>query len=319
MVSAIGALLFIPVISSAQQAGQGLEIAPPLIELKADPGQILTTQIRLTNVTTQTLVARAQYNDFVADGESGKPKLLLDNSEQSPYSIKDWLSSIPSVTLVSREQKTLDVSINVPKNASPGGHYGVIRFTGAPPNVDQSAVSLSASIGSLVLVTVSGNVQEQAHIAQIFTSQNNKQRSIFEYGPVAITTRIENTGNVHIQPSGTIRVTNMFGKTVGTFQFNQTLGNVLPKSTRRFDNLLQNKFMFGRYKIQADIVYGTKKTIVSGSATFWVIPYKLILLGLAAIILLVFLIRRYNRYILNKAQKRRENATNNKNQKPKKS
>ncbi len=287
-------------------AGQGLEISPPLIEIKTDPGKTQVIQIRVRNVTTQTLIVRGQVNDFVAAGEDGRPKLLLDSNEQSPYSIKPWIDATSSVTLNPSERKTIDVTMNVPPNASPGGHYGVIRFTGTPPELEGTGVSLSASVGTLVLATVSGDVHEQAHIAQIVTSQNGKNRNTFEYGPVTITTRVQNTGNVHIQPSGTIRVTNTFGKTVATYQFNQDKGNILPQSVRKFNETLNKKLLFGRYKIQADVVYGSNKTITGASTTFWVIPYKLILIVIAAIALLIFMVRRYNRLIVKQATKKKQ-------------
>ncbi len=295
----------------SQSAGQGLEISPPLLDLKADPGQALTQQIRLRNVTTQTLVARAQYDDFVASGEDGQPKLLLDNNTISPFSIKAWLSSIENITLAPNEQKTITLTIHVPKDAGPGGHYGVIRFTGAPPEVDESAVSLSASIGTLVLVNVSGNVKEEAKIAELFTSDKNaKKRTFFEYGPVLITARIENTGNVHIQPSGVIRVTNMFGKEVASYQLNQKKGNVLPSSIRKFEHTYDKKLLFGRYKIQADLVYGADNKIISSNMTIWAIPYKLISIALGVIVLLVFLVRGYNRYILKRAMGKTDGGKN---------
>jgi len=295
-------LLLIPSIVAAQ-AGQGLEISPPLLSLNADPGQVLHADMRVRNVTSQTLLSHAQYNDFVAGGEDGQPKILLNDTEQSPYSIKDWLGSIATVSLAPHEQKSIAVTITVPSNASPGGHYGVIRFTGTPPELDQSAVSLSASVGTLILVTVSGNIHEQAKLIEISTSQNNKNRSLFEYGPITITARVQNTGNVHLQPQGTITVTNMWGKRVANFQVNQSKGNVLPQSIRRFSVTLNNKLLFGRYKIMADVVYGKDSTIVSRSAYFWVIPYKLIVIILAILVLIVFLIRRYNRLIVKRARK----------------
>ncbi len=312
---AIGILVVVPMVSAQTGLGQGLEIAPPLIDLKANPGQVLHPQIRLRNITPQTLVVTSQYNDFVAAGEEGTPKLLLKNNEQSPYSIKGWLSSIESVSLAPQEQKTITVTINVPGNASPGGHYGVVRFTGAPPEADQTAVSLSASVGTLMLVTVSGNVKESAQIAQIYTSQNKKVRSLFEYGPVTISTRVQNTGNIHIQPTGTVTVNNMLGRRVANFQLNQNKGNVLPQSVRRFDVSLNNKLMFGRYKVMVDAVYGSNNTITSKTAYFWVIPYKLIILVLAAIAFIIFMIRRYNRLIVKRAQKGSNHDGRNKSSK----
>lgn len=307
LLASLALLLFavLPLIRvQAQGAGQGLEISPPLLDLKADPGQTLQAQIKLRNVTGSTLVARAQYDDFVATGEEGQPKLLLDSKEQSPYTIKEWLNSIPSVTLAPQQQKTVDLIIKIPNDASPGGHYGVIRFTGAPPEVDETAVSLSASIGTLVLVNVSGDVKEEAKIIELFTSQNGKKRGLFEYGPITLTTRVENTGNVHIQPTGTTRITNMFGREVQSYKFNETRGNVLPASVRKFESELKKKLLFGKYTVQSDLVFGADSKIISARHTFWVIPYKLIAIVLVGLALLVFFIRQYNRFVVSRAQRK---------------
>lgn len=296
--------LCVPSVVQAQTAGQGLEISPPLVDLKADPGKTLTERIKIRNVTAETLVVRAQYNDFVASGEEGLPKLLLDNNESNPFSIKDWLSSIANLSLAPKEQKTITLTINVPGDASPGGHYGVIRFTGSPPDTDESAVSLSASIGTLVLVNVSGDIKEEANIVELYAAQKDKKRSLFEYGPIQIVARVENIGNIHIQPTGVVRVTNMFGREIGSSQLNQNKGNVLPESIRKFESTLDKKLLFGRYTIQADLVYGAEGKIITKTRSFWVIPYKLILLALGLIILLYFAVRGYNRTILKRASKR---------------
>ncbi len=295
-------LLFVAPNIGHAQSGQGLEISPPLIELKADPGKVINSTIRVRNVTQDSLVIKAQVNDFVANGEDGQPKLLLDADEESPYSIKSWIVSIPTITLKTGEQKSVKVTLRVPDNASPGGHFGVIRFTGTPPELEDTGVSLSASVGTLMLVNVSGNTTESAEVSELFTSQNGKRRSIFEYGPVMITERIKNTGNVFFKPSGTVRVSNIFGREVETFSLNENGGNVLPGSTRKFEQELSNKLLFGRYTVQADVVYGEKNNIVSDSMTFWVIPYKLIAIFLGGVLLLVIFVKRYNQYIVNKAQ-----------------
>lgn len=285
----------------AAGAGQGLEISPPLIDLKLDPGQTLQTQIKLRNVTKETVVTKSQYNDFVAKGEEGQPALLLGNKEKSPYSIKDWLSTVPSVTLAPGEQKTLPITVRAPANASPGGHYGVLRFTAAPPEVDQSAVSLSASIGTLILATVAGNIQEKATLAEVYAARGNMHQSLFEYGPVDLVSRVRNTGNVHLKPAGTVQVTNMFGKEVAAYKLNERGGNILPSSVRKFQNQLNKKWLFGRYTINADVVYGADNKIASGKGSFWVMPYKLIILVIALVVALFYGLRGYNRMIVKRA------------------
>ena len=55
----------------AQRPGQGLEISPPLIERSVDPGQSLTLNIKLRNITKSALVTTGSVDDFVAQGEEG--------------------------------------------------------------------------------------------------------------------------------------------------------------------------------------------------------------------------------------------------------
>ena len=294
---------------AATQSGQGLEISPPLIEFTTDPGKTVSVSIKLRNITDSPLVARARIDDFLAQGEEGLPKLLLDEdaAETSPYSFKPWVSSIPAVSLAPKQQKAIQVTFNVPGDASPGGHYGVIRFTAAAPEVEQTGVALAASIGTLVLINVSGDVKTAATIEQFFVSQNagGKPSSFFEQGPLTFVERIKNTGNVHIKPVGEVKINNSFGKNVATLQVNEKNGNVLPASVRRFEQTMDKKLLFGRYTAQANLFYGDGQTLTQ-TISFWVIPYKLIALAIGALVLAVFLIRRYNRAIVKKANKKRK-------------
>jgi hypothetical protein len=297
----------VPLLAGAQSPsqGQGLEISPPLAELSADPGETVEATIKVRNVTEQTLLVTAEVNDFVAAGEDGQPKLLLEEGEESPYSIKSWITTVPELTLESQEQQPVKITMTVPTNASPGGHYGVVRFSGVPPGLEGSGVSLSASIGTLVLVNISGDVVEQGVIEEVYTTdQEGNRQWFFEYGPIGLVERIRNSGNTHFSPGGTVRVTNMFNKEVGSFQLNPTGGNVLPDSVRKFEQTLDKRLMFGRYTVQTDIAYGSNNDIITQAITFWVIPYKLILLALAAIVALIIGVRQYNKYVVKRAQKK---------------
>lgn len=127
--------------------GQALEIAPPVINLKADPGQTISTTINLRDISSQPLVVTGTVDDFTANGEDGIPKILLDQAEPTPYSIKSWVQPLSKLTLKSRQIEALPVTIVVPKDASPGGYYGVIRFTTTAPGMESSGyLSVRASV-----------------------------------------------------------------------------------------------------------------------------------------------------------------------------
>jgi hypothetical protein len=293
--------------------GQALEIAPPIITLSVDPGQVVKTQINLRDVASGDLIVTSQVNDFEANGNDGTPKILLDEDQDSPFSLKDWISPIPQLRLKSREIRNLPITIRVPKNASPGGHYGIIRFSATPPELEGTGVSLSASLGALVLMNVSGNIKSQLAIEQFSVTKDDKSGSLFESTPVTFVEHLKNTGNSLEQPAGQIIITNMFGKKVAAVNVNLPPRYILPDSTRKFSQPLDSavigkKKLFGRYTAKLTLTYGADKQSVTKTISFWVIPYRLIIAIIIALVggffLLRHLIRRYNRTIISRSRRR---------------
>lgn len=293
--------------------GQALEIAPPIININGNPGQTIRLQINLRNVSKGPLIVQGQVNDFIAAGEDGTPKILLNNNdnEANPFSIRGWVGVLPELTMKPQQVQVLPVTIHIPDTASPGGHYGVIRFTATPPELKETGVSLSASLGSLVLVRVNGQAKEAMSIKEFSVNKNGKEATLFESAPVDFVVRAQNNGNVHEQPTGQITVTNMFGQRLATVNVNLPPRNVLPASIRKFttpldSSVIGNKKLFGKYTADLKLTYGSNKQTMNSSLSFWVIPYKLIgivVIGLiAAFFILRFLVRRYNSHIIHKAQ-----------------
>ncbi|HVU59385.1 MAG TPA: hypothetical protein VHC98_00915 [Candidatus Saccharimonadales bacterium] len=297
-------------------SGQALEIAPPLITLTANPGQTLKTNIELRDVADTSLLVTNEINDFVANGEDGTPKILTGDDSNNPYTLKAWVTPLQAITLQPHQIETLPVTISVPTTAAPGGHYGVIRFSGTPPNLKGQGVSLSASIGALVLLTVNGKLTEHMSVQEFSVNGGNgKAGSLFEATPLTFVVRLKNSGNVQEEPTGYATITDMFGKPVAGVNINVPPRNVLPDSIRRFTGMLDksvigDKHLFGRYHAVLKMTYGTtSKQTLTASVYFWVIPYRLIGIVVAALIigffLLAFLIKRYNRHIIARSQTRR--------------
>lgn len=320
LVSLIGMSMIAPIAASAASSqpgsGQALEIAPPLIYLTVNPGQVITTQIQVRNIASVPVVVSGQADDFVAGGENGIPKLLMGSNYNDPYSMKSWVHTAPSVYLQPGKTRNIPVTIDVPRDASPGGHYAVYRFSSAAPTINgKNGVSLSASLGSLILLTVSGKLVENMSVNKFYTSgTSGHPTSFFQSEPVVINEVFKNSGNVHLQPAGMVTIKDMFGKALAVINVNPEPGNILPDSLRKFTQTLDSTVigkhrLFGRYTVDLSVTYGTKKETLTDALTFWVIPVKLIVgivIGLiGGFFLLRWLIKRYNQHILDKAQKAR--------------
>jgi hypothetical protein len=279
--------------ADSSTGAQGIQISPVLINLNANKGQVYKLDLKVTNVTAGPLVLTSSINDFKAKDESGTPQVILDNTGPvGTYSLRAWISPIPTFTLQSQQGRTISFLVNIPPNAEAGGHYGVIRFSGVPPSRAGQQVSLNASVGVLILARVAGNITEHLTLKQFFTEQNGHQRSVLANGPVTMVARIQNIGNVHVEPVGNLTVKNIWGKTVASYPFGSQTKNVLPGSIRRYPQTFDKSWLFGRYTANLNAAYGTTGGALLGSTTFWVIPYKLVLLALAILIVLVLIIRR---------------------------
>lgn len=282
---------------AVNETGQALEIAPPVVNLTANPGEVKNVNINLRDISSNPLVVTGEVNDFGANGEEGVPKLMVDDTEASPYSIKTWIGALSQITLQPRQVKSLPVTITVPANAAPGGYYGVIRFSANPPGVEGTGVSLSASLGALIFIRVNGDAKESMQFEDFYTTAREGTRTgFFESQPVNFVARINNTGNVHEQPVGQIVVKDIFGNVVTNVNMNLDRRNVLPSSIRKFEAPMDkanigDRFLFGYYTAKLTMTYGSKDQTVDTTVGFWVIPWRLILTVIGVIIALVIIIR----------------------------
>lgn len=324
IVALIG-LAVIPFASSSVQAqsGQALEIGPPVISLSGDPGQTVSTLISLRDVSPSALIVTSELNDFEANGEDGTPRVLLDG-ETTPYSFKEWVRPVPTLTLQPREIVSQEIIIDIPANAAPGGYYGIIRFTGTPPELEGTGVALNASLGSLIFLKVNGQAKESLSIEDLTVTSGGVTGSILEGTPITVSSRVKNTGNTFERPVGLITIKDLFGNIVATLPVNQEQRIILSDSTRKFDQELDetvigDRYLFGGYTAEIAIDYGSDGKQEKKSITFWIIPYRMIagiIIGLIiAYFVFRFLLRRYNESVVAKAtgvkpakkQKRRRN------------
>ncbi|MGH7157293.1 MAG: hypothetical protein ACREGG_04255 [Candidatus Saccharimonadales bacterium] len=289
---------------AAQQApsGSGLSISPTISQFTISPGGEKSLTLTIKNITVDDVTAQGVINDFTSDNSTGNPKILTDTNTTSPNSIKPFVVNLDNVPLKKGEQKNVIIALAVPKNTAPGAYYGIIRYKAVPASVAAPApgqVALTASVGSIVLITVPGNLRHQLQLSAVHVYRGAHEGSLFFTRPNKIGVEVKNFGNGFEQPFGNVEVQNMFGKSVGNFQYNnpKQLGNVLPNSTRNFINNTNLIRQPGRYTITAHVSYGSGSQILTLSKTVWYIPAWLaIVIALVILALLFLAYRAYRRY-----------------------
>jgi cbb3-type cytochrome oxidase subunit 3 len=285
-----------PVFAAASTTpiANGFQISPLVTTLTIAKGQSQTVDIYLTNPTKTVSSAQAIVNNFVASAnENGNPRLLLQNTPIPQNNFISLVNPIANQTILPGQQLVVPVTITVPSNANSGDYYGAIRF--APVSIGKtSTVGLTASVGTLFLITVPGHLVQKVELVQLAAAQNSKAASFLTYGGVQVMTRLDNVGQVHEEPYGKILIKNMFGGTAATIELNNTdpRANVLADSTRLFVNNVPSHIWVGHYTIEANLAYeqGTGN-IIMGTASFWYLPFWFtipVIIIIVAIIVLIF-------------------------------
>ncbi len=296
-------VLLVPAFSSAQgEISQTLSVSPTLFEMKGERGQAWTSVVRVINVNDYAMTVYPQAVNFEPLGEDGRGDLIpIITEETQGQTLAEWIT-VPSDPVVIPAQATAEVPIqvNIPDDAAPGGHYAAIMVGTRPPveTSNESQVQTAQFVTSLFFVRIAGDVIEAGDIREFTTNTR-----VVQDPEIELLMRFENTGNVHVQPQGDIKIFNMWGKERGIIPINhQThFGNVLPSSIRKFSFTWKGDtslYDIGRYRAVATLGYGDDgKKFVTSTTYFWVIPYTTIALSLIVLFVTLkiglWMIRRY--------------------------
>lgn len=288
----VSSLLFLLVSLSSSyvysQAGtKGLTVIPPRFELLANPGDIVSEKIRIKNDSDFPVNYQVVVEDFASSGEEGAVVLEEESSDQS-FSLAKWISpELNELILQPQEERVFTYSINVARTAEPGGHYASILFTSNPTQNIPGAANVASRVGSLILLRVSGNVDEKA-VIETFEAPAYSQK-----GPIPFTLRVKNNGNVHVQPKGTIIITNLFGKKVDEVPLKSA--NVLPGSVRKTETFWDKQNLLGSYTATLVATYGQQNLPLTAASNFMVAsPLSVGLIITAGAALILFIISLFS-------------------------
>lgn len=281
----------------AASLAKAVTVGPAKIQINANPGQVVTSTIFLKNDGMQSLT-------FYSSAETFTEQNGVKNFFQGNNDLSSWLSIPTSITLGPGGQESIPFSINVPKQASPGGHFAVVWWSTGNQK-SNSSLSIITRAGVLVYLNVSGKVKESGDF--------NISGSLLSIAaPVNFNAVFSNTGNVALTPQGNLIIKNIFGGVVATIPFNQNGMIVLPRSYNDFSLIWQDGgFYFGPYLATLSANYGGAGKIVE-NRWFFVISWSVITVLIAITILaflLPLLIRRYNSWIIKKAKDVRTEKT----------
>lgn len=252
---ALGGLLlllavFIPAVSWAT-----ISVSPTLYELQVPRGQSYTDAIRVMNVGKEAITIKVYLSDFdfQANGNIGFP-----DAGTGKYSLADYLRLNPtSLDLEPSEEKIVRFTITMPQDLE-GEYQGILFFQTQPKGVKSPVrgkqVMVSTRIGAGIYAAAKHTAAYSSEISAIFFKQApDLDNSTFHYALI-----YHNTGNIHLRPTGKVKIIDAAGKEVALAPVNENNTSVLRDSYRIFVGDFKNipAFPGGSYKIVAEIDYG---------------------------------------------------------------
>lgn len=305
------------------KSADALTLTPGRFEIRGNPGETITEEMLLINEGAQVEAYYASFSNFEAQGESGSPAFVEPKS-----GLGTWITTpVSSVSLEPKQQKIVPFTITIPPDAEPGGHFAVI-FWGTSPAGGSGQVSVGAKTGVLVLLSVNGDVKEEAGLLTFNTAGNQFFHNTL---PVSLEYRFRNDGGDRIKPQGKITIRNTVFLPAEYLDANPAEGNVLPNSTRKITvdwvkykrdgdyvaptgffkkfwsdvGYQWKNFAVGLYSANLNVAYGSEGAYAKKTTFFFVFPWQLVLVMLVIFVILFFggkkLIKRYNRFIIEKA------------------
>lgn len=287
---------------SAVENSFSLTVTPPLFQLSISPGESWSSVIKAVNTNPYDTSLFTSVMEFQATGEEGQGKLIPiteKSASSSGSTLADWVT-VGKEPIPAKKGTSVDVpfSVQIPKDAAPGGYYAAILI-GSQPFEEQpsgSVISVSSYISSLLFVRIKGDMVEQGIIREFSTDHY-----FYQHPKVQFTMKFDNTGTVHVRPVGMIEVYSMWGNKVEDIAINEksNFGNVLAHSVRKFsfswdgEDSLMN---FGLYNAILTLSFGSDaKQSISAETSFWivpVVPLAYLVGGILAIVLLLLWIVR---------------------------
>jgi dihydroorotate dehydrogenase (fumarate) len=192
---------------------------------KADPGQKVSDQVKVSNVGTTTLEVTVFASDAYND-DNGDFALKATSDKSTGAAAWTAFDGKPQLklTLGRGESKVVPFTVTIPKDATPGDHAAGVLASATSPG----QVAIERRIADRMYVRVSGKLQPALTISSFGATHHSGINPLA--GSVSVAATITNTGNVALEGVSTLTATAWFGLSVGQLS-RKELSEILPGNT----------------------------------------------------------------------------------------
>ena len=271
------------------QNASGLQIEPSILEDKINPGETYTSALRATNLSQDDNEYFFVVRDIDGVSETGTPQ-FIPGAEQSGFDLASWVIFLDdSVVIPAGETREVPFQVRIPRDVSPGGHYGAIFLSLVSPEAEAQGVGAAVNyeVGMIMNLQVSGEIVEEAQIRELSTD-----KKFYNEGDIDFAIRVENLGNTLLRPRGTIEIFDGFGKLVTTLDVNDAGAGILSEADRVFEAEWQSEgFALGKYTARLGLSYGdVVDRTITREISFWILPWNVLGPVIGVIVAIIIII-----------------------------
>jgi hypothetical protein len=320
VIAAIFGGIFLPV--AAQGGDFSLQVTPSPIVTSVKPGTVTEVELKIRNSGSKAEDLKIEPRSFTIDNTSEEVKL----NDTTPPDIADWITfSAPKFKVQPGEWYTQKIIFSLPKDTGFSYSFALIISRQSEPKITEAGRLLKGSVAVFTLV----NVDRPGATRKLEAGQFTVSQQIYEYLPAELSVAFKNSGNTIVQPYGNIFIQRGSDDStpVSTLPVNDKKSYILPDSKRTlkvhweegfpvyktdkngqqqlvwdFSGAKLSDIRIGRYTAKLVAVYndGKRDVPIEGEVTFWVLPWKIMLVVLVFVliqialwtVLIVWLVRR---------------------------
>ncbi len=278
-------------------------VSPSVLELSSTRGVVIHETFMILNTGSSEQTYFFDRVAFKPMEETGTP--LFSQETKEAGALTSWISFPQTQVRISPQSKAdVPFQIAIPDDIASGGYYAAITVSPTPTDiVTTNGAIVDAKTAILVLLTVEGETTQQLQLLDFHGTlfSSSLPFSSFQF-------RVQNQGNVHVVPQGSITLKGVFGQTIQVINVNTVEGRVLPSSTRLFEASYPQQTLswlgkagyqlshlaFGPVAADLSLHYGSEGTLFS-SLTFWIVPWELLCIFMGVIVIILtfyYLIRK---------------------------
>jgi hypothetical protein len=281
----LGLALLLPGTSVAQTIHQ---VSPRTIERTVTAGDIIRTQVTVTNTYPYVINVFPSVHDLIIDTSSATATRDILVTEDSQF-IAWTILTRAAQRLQPGEAIDIDVQFTVPRSIEPGTYHGLLGFgQGIDRPTAEQAVLRGTAPGVVVRFTVPEPDVQSDGAATLDISEY-----IVTPTQTALSYTLYNPGTRPMQPAGDIIVRNQRGAEIAAIPINVT-DPIAPGEIRTVATTVPALSLPGRYTAAARVDFkDSQVALVQMSDAFWYVPWQILLAILGVILLLSMLVYRY--------------------------